>query len=160
MAEKQERNGGLPVADRAANFFVAMEDALRRLAAGAEGLDLDGECSTPEDVRRLADALKVNASLTTLYLYNNNFGDEGAASLADALKVNASLTVLNLYENNIGAEGAASLADALKVNASLTELHLDYNDIGAAGAASIAESLKVNTSLTKLCRAVLYNDAV
>ena len=106
-----------------------MEDAFRRLAAGAEKLDLVKRCRPLEDVRRLADALKVNTSLTVLYLGNNHIDNEGAASLADALKVNASLTELTLSSNNIGAEGAASLADALKVNASLTTLSLSSNRI-------------------------------
>ena len=35
----------------------------------------------------LADALKVNTSLTTLYLSGSQIGPEGAAALADAKKV-------------------------------------------------------------------------
>src|SRR5436190_1581627 len=64
----------------------------------------------------LADALKVNQTLTKLYLTYNLIGDAGAETLADALKVNRTLTVLYLGSNQIGGAGAETLADALKVN--------------------------------------------
>ena len=41
-------------------------------------------------------ALKVNAVLNTLDLWENKIGDAGAAPLGEALKVNAVLTKLNL----------------------------------------------------------------
>ena len=133
------------VAGRGAIFFVALEKALRELAAGTETLNLGGRCRTPEDARRLADALKVNASLTTLYLYGNNIGDEGAASLADALKVNASLTTLDLGINDIGYDGAASLTDALKVNATLTQALIPEEEITAT-----LLHLKISTKLASM----------
>ena len=69
-------------------------------------------------------------------------GDSGVTSLSDALKVNSSLTQLYLklslllnminwlllihipFWNNIGESGTTSLSEALKVNSSLTELEL------------------------------------
>jgi hypothetical protein len=42
----------------------------------------------------LADALKVNTSMTTINLQKNEVGDEGALALADALKVNTSLKTI------------------------------------------------------------------
>jgi hypothetical protein len=43
----------------------------------------------------------------------------GAKAIAEALKVNAVLTTLNLGYNSIGDEGAKAIAEALKVNAVL-----------------------------------------
>ena len=52
--------------------------------------------------------------------HNNFVNNDGARQLAEALKVDASLTTLNLTSNSIGDDGARQLAKALKVNASLT----------------------------------------
>jgi Ran GTPase-activating protein (RanGAP) involved in mRNA processing and transport len=103
-----------------------------------------------EGAKAIAEALKVNAVVTTLFLTGNNIKDEGAKAIAEALKVNAVLTKLRLDWNNIGAEGAITIAEALKVNVVLTTLRLDGNEIGAEGAIAIAEALKVNAVLTTL----------
>ena len=95
-------------------------------------------------------ALRVNTSLTSLDLYENSIGDEGAGSLSEALRVNTSLTSLDLSDNLIGDEGASSLSEALRVNTSLTSLHLPHNYIDDEGASSLSEALRVNTSLTSL----------
>ena len=102
-------------------------------------------------IASLAEAMKVNTTLTQLYLWDNNIGGaDGAASLAEAMKVNTTLTQLQLCDNNIGADGAASLAEAMKVNTTLTQLGLVDDNIDDAGAASLAEAMKVNTTLTQL----------
>ena len=98
----------------------------------------------------LAEALKVNSTLTELYLDGNGIGDQGVTGLAEALKVNFTLIVLYLRDNAIGAQGATNLAEALKVNSTLTKLHLNDNDIGDQGATSLADALKVNPTLTEL----------
>ena len=89
-----------------------------------------------------------DGSLFDIYLELNNFGAKEAKAIAEALKVNTSLTSINLSTNNIGAEGAKTIGEALKVNTSLTEIYLADNKIGAEGAKAIGEALKVNTSLT------------
>ena len=60
---------------------------------------------------------------TTINLWANYIGAAGAKYVAEALKVNTSLTEINLFNNNIGAEGAKYVAEALKVNTSLTKIH-------------------------------------
>ena len=42
--------------------------------------------------------------------------------MAEALKVNGSLTDLNLKRNEIGPDGAVAIGEALKVNGSLTKV--------------------------------------
>ncbi|KAL9965588.1 hypothetical protein ACROYT_G029409 [Oculina patagonica] len=102
------------------------------------------------DVVVLAEALKVNATVTSLDLSFNNVSDQGAASLAEALKGNITLTRLDLSDNNIYDDGAADLAEALKANTNLTRLDLTDNRIGDHGATCLAEALKLNTALTGL----------
>jgi hypothetical protein len=101
-----------------------------------------------EGASALADALKVNKSLTSINLDYNQIGAEGASALADALKMNRTLKSINLCVNAIGNEGASALADALKVNTAVTTINLRYNRIGNEGALTLADPLKVNTSVT------------
>ena len=90
----------------------------------------------------LAEALKVNKSLTTLDFSQNSIGDAGAAAIAEALNMNKSLTTLYISRNSIGDAGAAAIAEALKVNKSLTTLNVSYNRIGDAGKAALAASAR------------------
>ena len=103
-----------------------------------------------ERAHLLAQALRVNTSLSSLYLPFNFIDCKGVNSLAQALRVNTSLSSLDLSNNFIGDEGANSLAQALRVNTSLSSLDLSYNFIGDEGANSLAQALRVNTSLCHL----------
>jgi hypothetical protein len=98
----------------------------------------------------MAEALKVNTTLTTLGLRNNQIGNDGAKLIAEALKINKTLTTLNLGGNNIDKDGAELIADALKENKTLTTLNLYHNNIGKDGAKVIADALKVNKTLNTL----------
>ena len=49
---------------------------------------------------------------TTINLQDENVDAEGAKYVAEALKVNTSLTEITLFYNNIGAEGQRSLREA------------------------------------------------
>ena len=60
----------------------------------------------------------MNTSLT------NKIGGEGGKAIGEALKVNTSLTVIYLDSNNIGDEGGKAIGEALKVNTSLTNIYL------------------------------------
>ena len=119
----------------------------------------------------IADALKVNSSLTTLYLGCNEIQQEGAMAIAAALKVNSSLASLEICCNSIDQEGALAITDALKVTlslifldhkkssgcngncqcidskSSLKSLDLSHNSIHNEGAMAIAYALKVNSTV-------------
>ncbi|KJE90737.1 TKL/IRAK protein kinase [Capsaspora owczarzaki ATCC 30864] len=103
-----------------------------------------------EEALAIAEALKVNTTLTSLILDCNQIGDVGAQAIAEALKVNTTLTWVTIWQNHIGDAGAQAIAEALKVNTTLTWLSLDTNAIGDAGARAIAEAIKVNKALTRL----------
>ncbi|XP_004346110.1 hypothetical protein CAOG_05437 [Capsaspora owczarzaki ATCC 30864] len=98
----------------------------------------------------IAEALKVNTTVTGIYLWANQIGDVGAQAIAEALKVNKTLTELYLHQNQIGVAGAQAIAEALKVNTTLKDLFLAENQIGDAGTIAIAEALKVNKTLSWL----------
>jgi Ran GTPase-activating protein (RanGAP) involved in mRNA processing and transport len=63
------------------------------------------------------------------------------------LKMNISLESIDLCENDIGVDGARNIAEALELNSSLQNIYLDFNNIGDEGAEMIAEALKENSSL-------------
>ena len=124
---------------------------LSLLTRRARGCSLTGDAQgIMQGMGMLADALRVNTSLTALDLSSNNISSEGVVPLADAFRTNTSLTYLNLQTNFIGDEGGVALADALRINTSLTDLNLWNNSIGDAGGVAIAEALAINTSLTNL----------
>ncbi|KAF9570637.1 hypothetical protein EC968_001524 [Mortierella alpina] len=105
---------------------------------------------TEEDLGILADALKVNTTLTILNLTSSSVGINGAQALAEALKTNTTLTTLNLAHNSIGDSAARALAVALQTNSSLTILDLGHNSIGDSGAQALAEALQTNRGLMTL----------
>eukprot|EP00808_Paulinella_micropora_P012037 g66610.t1 len=115
-----------------------------------EVLSFSGESLGDSAACAVAQGLKVNKNLQTLWIASNNIGDKGAAAFADALKVNKMLQTLWLGGNNIGADGAKEIAAALKVNTSLTSLSLQLNDIGPEGAKQIAKALQINPTLETL----------
>jgi hypothetical protein len=99
---------------------------------------------------RLSETIASLHETSSVELSNANIDAEGAAVLANALKVNTSVTTINLWNNAIGAEGAAALADALKVNMLVTTIKLGWNEIHAQGASTLADALKANTAVTDI----------
>ncbi|CAF1596356.1 unnamed protein product, partial [Didymodactylos carnosus] len=107
-------------------------------------LHLSGKLASKEDTMAIAEALKINKTLTELWISQNNISDQGAMAIAEALKINKTLTELWIYENNISYQGAMAIAEALKINKTLTELWISQNNISDQGAMAIAEALKIN----------------
>ena len=60
--------------------------------------------------------LKLNQSLTSLDLWENEITAEGMKQLALGLKDNETLRKINLVENSLGDEGAEYLGQVLQVN--------------------------------------------
>jgi len=74
-------------------------------------------------------------------LNKNNIGDSGATALAEAFKLNSTITEVDLRSNNIGATGATALAEAFKINSTITTVDLWENNIGPDGAAAIGRAM-------------------
>ena len=81
---------------------------------------------------------------------NSHNSDEGATALAQAMKGNATLQVLSLYNNKISDKGVTALAQAMKGNTTLRRLYLSDNQIGDEGATALAQTMKGNTTLQEL----------
>ncbi|KJE97230.1 hypothetical protein CAOG_07672 [Capsaspora owczarzaki ATCC 30864] len=113
-------------------------------------LDLAERQIGDAEAQAIAEALKVNTTVTELSLYQNRIGATGARAIAEALQMNKAVTTLDLRENQIGAAGAQAIAEALKVNTTLAVLSLYQNQIGDAGAQAIAEALRENKTVTRL----------
>ncbi len=82
------------------NLEAALKGVFNRVLTS---LDLAGSPFTSassgigdDGAKAIAEALKVNAVVTKLWLNNNKIGDDGAKAIAEALKVNA---VLNFFLN-------------------------------------------------------------
>ena len=82
----------------------------------------------------LAEGLKHNSTLTSLNLYNNNIGPEGAKAWCLVRIVNfkeflmISPCILQVFVS------CEALAEGLKHNSTLTDMDLLFNNIGPAGA--------------------------
>ena len=74
--------------------------------------------------------------------------------MADALRVNPSLTSLLLGYNSLGDEGVTAICEAVPSNKELklTSLEIQSNDVGPAGAKSVAAMVAVIPSLTRVCQ--------
>eukprot|EP00808_Paulinella_micropora_P031611 g59094.t1 len=59
-------------------------------------------------------------------------GFVGAQAMADAIKVNNTLTELNLSHNNVGQAGAKKMVKALQVNKSIERIHMQLDCIPVA----------------------------
>ena len=70
--------------------------------------------------------------MTLIDVNSKQIGDAEAKELAEALKVNQTITRIDLGGNQIGDAGAKELAEALKVNQTITRIGLSGNRIGAA----------------------------
>jgi Ran GTPase-activating protein (RanGAP) involved in mRNA processing and transport len=85
--------------------------------------------------------------LLSLSLYNNDIGPQGAQEIAEALKVNSSVTWIR-YLPSISINPSHLPSLLLCSPSHLLSLSLYNNDIGPQGAQQIAEALKVNSSVT------------
>ncbi len=72
------------------------------------------------------EALKINQTLQTLYLNENEIDD--IDPLANALVKNTSLLVLSMAENKITNNSAIRLARSLESNTSLRSINLEFQD--------------------------------
>ena len=75
------------------------------------------------------------------------YNDVGIKAIADALKVNAVLTSLDVSYNSLTEEAALGILRVERERNKLKSLGLAGCSIGPSGAAEIAEALKVNTDL-------------
>ena len=82
------------------------------------------------------------------------YNAEGITAIADALRVNGSLTKMSLAQNELEEEGTKAICEALEQNTTLKDLDImgwsGSNIGGPAGAKHVAKMLGVNGSLKKM----------
>eukprot|EP00434_Breviolum_minutum_P040250 symbB.v1.2.035759.t2/scaffold4892.1/size33355/2 len=137
----------------ASTRLQALADALR-MNQTITKLPLNNRKIGDDDLKALADALSINKTIKELLLSYNQIGDNGMKVLADALRVNKTLTHLNLFCNQLGDGGMKVLADALCVNKTLTHLNLYGNPIGDEGVKALAAALEANKTITEVVLSV------
>ena len=114
---------------------------------------LDLSCNRMGSLKQLSEVLKVNTTLTDLFLSGcgikgETFGDFG--DLCKALKINEGLTRLDLSDNPLGDAGAKNLAEMLKVNKVLNHIDLSNCHIGDAGAIALAAAIALHPALVTI----------
>lgn len=124
-----------------------------------DGYDSDGEQMTkfvaiPGGVQAIADALRVNCSLTSVSLLANNFDDETVTMLLKVKEEKPTLTTLcglkpdqtdaNFFGWGLTAQDAKLLAPEIAVNGSITSLDLKYNALGDEGWCAVFDALRDN----------------
>ena len=97
--------------------------------------------------------MMVNQSLKELYIWGNNFGDDGISAIARALG-SCQILKMNVESCGITLTGAKSLAAALSSNCMVRDLWLLGNFITVEGALLIANSAVHNL----VCQYVNFND--
>ncbi len=101
----------------------------------------------------LANLLRANPVLSSLYLQHAQIGNAGVDALATALTSNSHLQVLSLAGVEgvlIQDNGASALARALLQNTGVRELYLWSNAIGDAGARALANAMEHNMGMRVL----------
>jgi Ran GTPase-activating protein (RanGAP) involved in mRNA processing and transport len=98
----------------------------------------------------LAEVVRVNTRLTSIVFRGN--GLKFPELLAASLKVNTALTSLDLSRCGIrlSATDSQALKESLAANSSLLSLNLSENYINTQGAQALAEALMINSTLTHL----------
>jgi Ran GTPase-activating protein (RanGAP) involved in mRNA processing and transport len=100
---------------------------------------LAGNCIGEDGVAHLADALRVNRTVKSLWLKRNPVHVDGVRHLASLLEENQTLEALDLVNTGLLDEGVKVLFSSLRRNTTLRTLYLDANGITPAGAHHIAD---------------------
>lgn len=126
--------------------LVALGNSLKKNTI-LTSLDLSRLSMAEYELRSFADALKVNKSLTELYISLS--GSQAILGLAKILQQANSLKILTCATGNIDFFEATLLANAIKENNSLTCLDLKDNlEMTRKSFVLILDALAVNTALT------------
>ena len=87
----------------------------------------------------ISEILKVNRTLSVLYMWNNAIGDDGIATIARSL-CNSSVVELGVSWCSISVIGVRSLAESLSSNRNIKKIWLHGNPITVDGARLIIKS--------------------
>ncbi len=114
--------------DNAVHLAAVLTDT-PRVPSEAKGCKLQhlglNRCNiTPSGAGYIAESLRTNHTMKSLWMRKNPIGVDGAAAFAAMLLQNTCLETLHLLDNSIGEEGVEQLIKSLKSNNTLMELRL------------------------------------
>jgi hypothetical protein len=114
---------------------------------GLNDNDFDDDCSIA-----IANMLKINASIVSLYMPCSQFTDIGLTHLADSLLINTTLKKIEIsISSNIGPTGENALTNMLEKNYELERLIIDSNEM------SIQRKIEYYIRLNNVGRGQLIN---
>jgi len=127
--------------------ILKTNESVRELDFNEEAYGTKNVVLETEDIKGISEVLKVDLTLTKLYLRRCTLTDECVKIICEALKTNTALTSLFLGSNNIEDEGMKTIDELLKINNTLEELELHSNKITDKYIGLLCETLIVNTGL-------------
>jgi len=101
-------------------------------------------------IKRLADVLATNRTLTRMDVRNDSFDDEDAFHVAHALSKNTTLQGFFLSSTIMSESAVAIICAAIMSNQTLTSLHLPFIGSRTHIATHVANMLAANKTLTRL----------
>ncbi|XP_068266357.1 tropomodulin-3-like isoform X4 [Nyctibius grandis] len=121
------------------------KDSFSNIVKGEKMLPVFDEPPNPTNVEETLQRIKDNDSRLVEVNLNN------IKALADMLRVNTTLKRLNIESNFITGVGILALVDALKDNETLTEIKIDNQrqQLGTVAEVEIAKMLEENTKILK-----------
>ena len=107
--------------------------------------------ANPADIVGIAEALKTNTSVIQLDLNGyGRLEKNELRALADMLKINTSIAILGFGLNPLGEESAKILAEGLAGHPALRELEMVHCEMGNGGVRAVCEALQKNKGLVLL----------
>jgi Ran GTPase-activating protein (RanGAP) involved in mRNA processing and transport len=141
------------ISEELQNRIIALktrDKALEAINNDEAILDLSDKHLDIKELRVIFNGLKSNSSVKTIYLGNNQIGDEAIELLAELMAVNQSIVNIDLGNNNISHKGIATLAESIKNSNSLANINLEGNKIDDQSVLLLSESLLQNKSIITL----------
>ena len=92
-----------------------------------EKVDLSYVFFSSSDAKFISEKIVSSKNMKTLCLNGNNINFDSLTAIVEALKANATITSLDLGDNAIDTKGTKLIGDLLKMNTSLSHLYLSSN---------------------------------
>jgi Ran GTPase-activating protein (RanGAP) involved in mRNA processing and transport len=106
---------------------------------------------TPMDLRKLAEALKINRTILHLWMEYCEMNEFGAKEISRGIKFNNTLQEIQFRSNNVKCSGMTYLCEALINHPSMKIVNFGSTGIKILGCEALSNMLKNNSSITDLC---------
>lgn len=113
-------------------------------------LNLNGNKAGCRNIAKILESLQDNQSLTELHFWDNDLNSSIASSIRPLIESNESITELDLPNLRLTDFSCELFGPALAKNKTITSLNLFMNNITSKGCKALAEGLKLNKALIRL----------